>query len=132
MGINNLVGMVRTEKIKRERAKAAGKLFAGMGSAFVVGAGLAAGVLFAAKLGKEVQIHMETRTENIAQTVKNTFQKKAEALKNRAVFATDEVCSVIKDVDRKMEAVKKDMKNGGHEITQDIHETAQTISKELN
>jgi hypothetical protein len=50
-------------------------------------------------------------------------------VKDAAAHATQEVYDVIKDVHGKTEGVKKDIQDGYHEITQDIHKTAENISK---
>jgi len=132
MVIDDLFDKLSKEKIKRERAKTAKRFCAGMGIVAAIGAGIATAVLFAGKSGKEIQISMKNSAESIAETIKDTVQKKAGSVKNGVNYATDEVHRVIKDVDGKIEAVKTEMKDGGHEIKQDMHETAKNISKELN
>jgi gas vesicle protein len=130
MILRDLLDMVSKEKRKKERVKAAQKFAVGMG--VVAAVGVATGILFAPKSGKETREDLKKKSLNIVETIKGTVQKKAETVKDSAAHAAQEVCNVIKDVHGKTEGIKKEIKDGYHEITQDIHKTAENISNELN
>jgi len=130
MIIRDLLDLVRKEKRKRQRVKAAQKFAVGMG--VVAAAGVATGILFAPKSGKEAREDLKEEVVNSVETIKDSFQKKVETVKDSAAHAAQEVRNVIKDVHGKKESVKKDIKDGCHEITQDIDKTAENISNELN
>jgi len=130
MILRDLLDLVSKEKRKKERVKVAQKFAVGMG--VVAAVGVATGILFAPKSGKETREDLKKKALNIGETIKGTVQKKAETVKDSAAHAAQEVCNVIKDVHGKAEGVKKDIKDGYHEITQDIHKTAENISNEFN
>lgn len=130
MIIKDFIGMVNKEKKKREQAEAAKKIAVGMGT--VAAVGIATGILFATKLGKETRKDLKIITENTIGSIKKTAQKKADAVKDSAANVAWKVHNVIEDVNEKTEGVKKDIKDGRNEITQDIHKTVENISNELN
>lgn len=137
MILGDLLDLVNKEKRKKERVKAAQNFAVGMGTAAVVG--VATGMLFAPKSGKEIRGDMKKKAVNTVETIKDTVQKKGEEVKDSAAhtlnYGTDavkEVGNVIKNMQGKTEGVKKDIKEGYHEITKDIHETVENISNELN
>ncbi|MHB8064398.1 MAG: YtxH domain-containing protein [Ruminiclostridium sp.] len=130
MILRKLLDLVNKDKRKKERAKAVQKFAVGISTAAV--AGVAAGILFAPKSGKETRENLKKKAVNTVGTIKDTVEKKAEAVKDSAAHAAQEVSGVIKDVHGKTEGIKKDIKNGYHEITQDIHKTAENISKEID
>ncbi|MFZ3131556.1 MAG: YtxH domain-containing protein, partial [Desulfosporosinus sp.] len=125
----DLVDLVSKEKRKKERVKVAQKLAVGMG--VVAAVSVTTGILFAPKSGKETREYLEKKAVNTVETIKDTVQKKAETVKDSAAHAAKEAYNVIKDVQGKKEIVKKDIKDGHHEMTQDIHKTAEIISNEL-
>jgi len=128
MILRDLLDLVSKEKRRQERVKAAQKFAVGMG--VVAAVGVAIGIIFAPKSGKETRADLKQRAINTVETIKDTVQKKSEAVKDSAAHAAQEVSNVIKDVHGKTEGVKKDIKDGYHEITQDIHKTAENISNE--
>jgi len=130
MILRDLLYSVSKEKRKRERVKAAQKFAVGMG--VVTAVGVATGILFAPKSGKETREDLKKKAVNTVGTIKEIVQKKLGTVKDSAAHAAQEVCNVIKDVHGKTEGVKNDVKDGCHEITQDIHKTAENISNELN
>lgn len=130
MSLSNLLDLVSKEKIKKEREKAARKFAAGMG--IVAVAGVATGMLYAPKSGKETRENMRKKVVNIAKTIKSSVQKKVETAKDSAAHAEQEFSDMIKDVYGKTESVTKEIKGGCQEITQDIYKTAENISTELN
>jgi len=130
MMLRELIDMVSREKRMRERAEATQRFAVGMGVAAVLG--VATGIFFAPNSGKETREDLKKKTIDMIETIKDTVKKKVETAKDSANHAAQEVCNVIKDVHGKTEAVKKDVKDGYDEITQDIHKTAENISNELN
>ena len=130
MILEDLRNLVSKERRRKERLKAARKLAVGMG--VVAAAGVATGMLFAPKSGKETRKILKHKAVNTVETIRDTVRKKAEAAKDSASHTAQEVRDVIKDVHGKMEGVKKDIQDGCHEITQDIHDTAENVSKELS
>ena len=137
MFLRDSLDLVSREKRKNETVKAAQKSAVGMGFVAAVGmgvvaavgvslivaAGVATGILFAPKSGKETREDLKKKAVNTVETIKD---------KVSAHSAQEVVCNVIQNVHGKTEGVKKDIKDGFHEITQDIHKTAENISNELN
>lgn len=74
---------------------------------------------------------LDKEAVNTVKTIQKTVQKQAETAKDSAAHAEQEVSNIIKKVHVKTESVKKEMQDGGHDITQDIHKTAGKISKDL-
>ena len=130
MSMRNLLDLVSKEKIKKEREKAAQKFAVGMGVVATVG--VATGILYAPKSGKETREGLKRKAVSMVESIKETVQKKIDTAKDSAVHAEQEVANIIKDVHEKTEGVKKEIKDGCHEITQDIHKSAENISNELN
>lgn len=130
MSIRSFLDLTSKEKIKKERERAALKFAVGMG--VVATLGVATGILYAPKSGKETREGLKRKSVNIAESIKETVQKKVETVKDSAAHAEQEVSNIIKDVHEKTEGVKKEIKDGCHEISQDIHKTGENISNELN
>jgi len=130
MILNDLIDLVSKEKRKKERVKVAQKLAVGMG--VVAAVSVTTGILFAPKSGKETRECLKKKAVNTVETIKDTIQKKAETVKDSAAHAAKEAYNVIKDVQGKKEIVKKDIKDDYHEMTQDIHKTAEIIPNEFN
>lgn len=129
MILNDLLDLVGKEKRKKERVKAAQRFAVGMG--VVAAVSVTTGILFAPKSGKETREDFKKKAVNTVETIRNTVQKKAETVKDSAAHAAKVAYNVIKDVHEKTESVKKDIKDGYHEMTQDIDKTAEIISNEL-
>jgi len=119
---------------EKERVKAAQKLAVGMG--VVAAAGGATGIIFAPKSGKETREDLKKEAINSVETIKDTVQKKAATVKDSTAHASQELCKKYvmssKKFMKKGQAVKNDIKDSYHEITQDIHKTAENISDEFN
>ena len=130
MILRDLLDLVSKEKRRQERVKTARKFAIGMG--FVAALGVATGVVFAPKSGKETRKELKTIAVNTVENIRDTVQKKAETVKDSAAHAAQEVSNVIKDVHGKTEGLKKDIVDGSHEIILDIHKTAENISNGLN
>lgn len=130
MLIKDILDMVNKEKRKRDRADAIQKLAVGMG--VVVAVSVASGILLAPKSGKETREDLKKKAIDAVEIIRDTIRTKAETVKDSAVHAVQEAGSVIKNVHGKTEGVKKDMKDGCHEIAQDIGKTMENISDELN
>lgn len=129
MIIKELIGNIGKEKKRKERVKAAQKLAVVMGAAAAVG--MATGLLLAPKSGKETREEFKKKAVNTIEDIKDTVQKKAEAVKDSTTHAAKDVRNFIKDVHGKKEGVEKDIKNGLHELKQDINETAEDIANEI-
>jgi gas vesicle protein len=130
MILRDLLDLVSKEKRRQERVKAAQKFAVGMG--VVAAVGVATGIIFAPKSGKETRADLKQKAINTLETIKDTFQKKSEMVKDSAADAAQEVSNVIKEVHGKTERVKKDIKDGYHEVTQDIDKTVENILNEPN
>jgi gas vesicle protein len=128
MFLEDSLDLVSKEKRKNESVKAAQKFAV----AAVATVGVATGILFAPKSGKETREDLKEKAVNTVETIKDTVQKKAEAVKDSAADAAQKASNAIKDVHGKAEGVKKDIKGGFHDLKQDIHKTAENISNELN
>ena len=69
---------------------------------------------------------------NKEDAIQNAIQEKAETMKGSAVHAAQEAGNCVKEVHEKSQGVIEDMKDGRHEILQDMHKTADNISEEFN
>jgi gas vesicle protein len=114
MTIRHLLEMVNKDKRKKERVKAALEITIGMGIATALG--VAIGVLIAPKSGKETREDLKIKVEHTVEAIKDKVHEKSELVKDTASFAAQELGKVIKDVRGKTEDVRKDIKEGGHEI----------------
>jgi gas vesicle protein len=130
MILRDLQDLISRDKRKTESLKTAKTLVVGITIAAALG--LAAGMLFALKSGKDTREDMKKRAVNTVENIKGTVYKKAETVHDSAAHAVQEVSNVIENLHGKTEDVKKDIRDGRHEITQDIHKTAENISKEFN
>ncbi|HWP96058.1 MAG TPA: YtxH domain-containing protein [Syntrophomonadaceae bacterium] len=101
MILRDLLDLVSNEKRKRERVKTAQKFAVGMGVVAVVG--IATGIFFAPKSGKETREDLGKSAVSTVAAIKDTVQQKTETVKNSAALAAQEVCNVIKDVHEKTE-----------------------------
>jgi gas vesicle protein len=117
MILRNLLDLVSKEKRKKERVKAVQKFAVGIGA--VAAVGVATGILFAPKSGKETREDLKKKAVYTVETIKDTVRKKAETVKDSAAHAAQEVRNVMKVVHGKTEGVKKDIKDGFHEITKE-------------
>ena len=129
MILKDLQDLVNKENKKKERAMAVQKFVIGMG--VVAALGVATGILFALKSGKETRQDLKNKAANTVETFKDTVQKKAEFVNDSAVHAAHEISNVIKDFHGKTTGVKREINEGYHDIAEDIHKTAENISNEL-
>jgi methyl-accepting chemotaxis protein len=72
------------------------------------------------------------KTVNKEDEIQNSIHEKAEAVKDSAVHAAREAGDFVKDVHEKTQGVVEDMRDGLHEISRDMHETADNISEGFN
>ncbi|MCM1567698.1 YtxH domain-containing protein [Dehalobacter sp. 4CP] len=70
MIFKDLLLLVNKEKRERERVKAAQKIAVGMGAAVAVG--VATGILFAPKSGKETRRNIKNNAINAVESIKDT------------------------------------------------------------
>ena len=82
MIMRDLLDLAGKEKRRKERVKAVQKCAIGMG--IVVTVGVATGILFAPKSGKETRENMKNKAVNTVETIKDTVKNKAKAVKNKA------------------------------------------------
>ncbi len=130
MIIRDFIDLVNKEKRKRERAEAAKKFAVGMGT--LAAAGIATGIVFYSKLGKETREDMKNKVEKTIENIKDAAHKKVEAAKDSAAHKAQDVRNAIDDVNETTDDVKKHIKDGHNRITQDIHKTVDNISDDLN
>lgn len=76
MILRDLLDLVSKEKRKRARVKAVQKFAVGMG--VVAAVGVATGILFAPKSGKETLEDLKKKAVNTVETIKDKVQKKVE------------------------------------------------------
>lgn len=74
---------------------------------------------------------MKKKAVNALETIKDTVQKRVVKVKDSVDHAAQDARNVIKDVHGKTKGVKKDIQDGCHEITLDIHKTVKNISNGL-
>jgi gas vesicle protein len=113
MILKDLLELINKEKRRKERVKAARKFAIGMGVVATVG--VATGIVFAPKSGKETREDLKNIAVTTVETVKERVQKKAETVKHSAANAAQEVLNVVKDIHEKAEGVKKHNKDGHNE-----------------
>ena len=129
MIIKDLIDMAGKDKKKKQRAQNAKKLAAGIGIAATVG--VAAGVLLAPKAGKETRKDIIDKAEDVVESTKEIAHKKVEFVKDSASHAAHEIKGVLKDAHIKKDAVRKDVKEGHHEVAHDISKTVDKIAEDL-
>jgi len=129
MIIKDLLEMAGKDKKKKQRAKNAKKLAAGIGIAATVG--VAAGVLLAPKAGKETRQDIMDKAEDVVETTKEIAHKKVEFVKDSASQAAHEIKGVIKGAHIKKDAVRKDIKEGHREVARDIEKATDKIAEDL-
>jgi gas vesicle protein len=130
MCLKDSTAVVSQEESKMERLNAAQRITGGMCVLAVVG--VAIGILFAPKSGKETRKELKNRTVNTIETIKDLAQKKVGMVKCCASNVAQEVSNTIQDAKEKTEDINKDIEEGYQDIKQDIHRTAENISKDLN
>jgi len=130
MDFKDLLVLTSKKKSKKESVSDVKKLALGMGIAAAIG--VAAGILFAPKSGKETRKALVKKTVNSVEKVNDSIQEQADIVKDSAAAATKEICDGIKDVNGKAESIKKVIKGGSHQISKSIHKTSKSISKELD
>lgn len=96
---------------------------------------VATGIIYAPKSGNNKREYLVNNALNHVETVNSTVQNKVEMVKDFAIYASQEVSEVIKDVHGTTEDVLKDLKDGSYrkdssyKIAQDIiHKNAQNAT----
>ena len=130
MSLRDLFDLVNKEKRERSKVKAAQKIAVGVSIAATVG--IATGILLAPKAGKETREDIKKKVGDTVETIKDTVHKKVDAVKETTTQAAQDVNHAIHGVHGKGLRIKKDMKDGLHNIEQDIEKTAEKISDEIN
>ncbi|MFA6008175.1 MAG: YtxH domain-containing protein [Candidatus Shapirobacteria bacterium] len=89
MYINNLLDMVNRKRRNEERAKTAMKFAVGMGIAATIG--LAKGILYAPKSGKETREDLKKKAADTLEVIRAKVRSKAEVLKDTTARAAAEL-----------------------------------------
>ena len=89
MFFNDLLDMVNRKKRDEMRAKTALKFAVGMGIAATIG--LAKGILYAPKSGKETRDELKKKAADAVETIKGKVRIKTEALKGTTVRAAQKL-----------------------------------------
>jgi len=129
MMIKEMFDMIGKEKRRKQRVQNAKRLAIGIGAAAT--AGLAAGILFAPKSGKETRKDIMDKTKEVAENTKEAIGKNARALKESAAEAVQGISDVLKDAHEKKTAVGEDLKEGSRDAAKVIHETSDKIAEDL-
>jgi gas vesicle protein len=93
MFLGDLLDMVNKKKREEERAKTAMKFAIGMGIAATIG--LARGILYAPRSGKETRENLEKKAAEVLETVKAKVKDKAKALKNTTIHTARDVHDAV-------------------------------------
>ena len=110
MILRDLLDSVNKEKREKNRLKVIRKFALGVG--VIATAGVATGILFAPKSGKEMRDDLKKKAVGTIETIKATARKEVEMVKDSANCAAKEGCDVMKGVNGKAECVKKDIMEG--------------------
>ncbi len=129
MFLRDLQDILGNERRKRERAETIQKFAFGMGVMAVLG--VATGILFAPKPGKETRKELREKAANTAEIIKDNVQEKMVTIKDSVANVAQETNAAIKNVQGRTEDIKKDLKDGSHEIKKDVQKTAKKVSDEL-
>lgn len=128
-----LLDLISQEKRRKDRSKAV-QIFA-VGNYFIAVVSVATGIIFAPKSGNNKREYLANNAVNTVETINSTVQNKVEMVKDFAIYASQEVSDVIKDVHGTTESVLKDLKDGrfrkdsSYKIAQDIiHKNAQNAT----
>lgn len=128
MSIKDLTDMIGKGSRKKQRAKDAKIMAAGIGAAAV--AGVAAGILLAPKAGKETREDIKNKAAEVVDTTKEVVQDKAEHVKEAAVHVAEEIGDVIKEAKNKRSAkaaFKKEVNEEVAEVEKKIEDAAKVI-----
>ena len=93
MFFNDLLDMVNRKKREDERAKTALKFAVGMGIAAAIG--LARGILFAPKSGKETREALKKKAADTMEVFRDKVRTKTEALKGTTLHAARKLQDTI-------------------------------------
>jgi gas vesicle protein len=93
MFFNDFLDMVNRKKRDEERAKTALKFAVGMGIAATIG--LARGILFAPKSGKETREALKKKASETVEVIRNKVKTKAEVLKGTTRHAAQKLEAAI-------------------------------------
>lgn len=98
----------------------------------IAAVGIASGILFATKSGKEARDNMSKKVIDTVENLKEKIQRNADVVRNSEVHTAQKMSDAIKNMDGKAENVKKDIQDGYSEIAGHIQKTADKISKDYN
>lgn len=118
MILRDLLDVLSKERRRKEKIKAVQNIAVGIG--IVTAMGVATGVLFAPKSGRETRENMKIKAANTVETIKDTIQKKAEIMKESADHAAQGISNVIKDIHVKAEGLKEDIHTKKEKISNEI------------
>lgn len=103
----NLRDVIGQERREQERAESMQRLALGMGIMAILG--VATGILFAPKSGKETRREVREKAVDTAEMIKDTVQDKIEMMKDAVADTYQETSEAIKETQEKVESVKKDV-----------------------
>ena len=129
MIIREMFEMIGKEKRRKQRIQNAKTLAIGISAA--AAAGLAAGILFAPKSGKETRKDIKEKAKEVVDNTKDAAVKNARALKESAAEAVQGISDVLKDAHEKKVAVDEALKEGSRDVSKVIHETSEKIAEDL-
>lgn len=93
MYFNNLLDLVSRKRRNEERAKTAMKFAIGMGIAATIG--LAKGILYAPKSGKETREDLKKKAADTLEVIREKVRTKAEVLKGTTARAAQELQNAL-------------------------------------
>lgn len=110
MIMRDIENLLNKEKRKRERVKTA-KYAVGyaVGMVAVAAAGVAIGIIFSPKSGKEIREHINKKSAAAVETIKDKIQKKEETVEDSMAHIVKDLGKDIKDVHEKTKGIKKDI-----------------------
>lgn len=124
--INDFNDLIRKRKRKIKTVKATKNFLVGMG---IVAAAI--GILLISKLKKR-SVNMKRENSNNVEKIKNTIEAETETMKDSVAHVNIEIDKAIKDVHKKSDNIKEDIKDGLYKTKKDIHKTVKNVSKELD
>jgi gas vesicle protein len=129
MVFKGLLDSINKEKKRKQTIQSVQQIAVGAGIvALAAAAGVATGVLIAPKSGKETRDDMKDKVLSFNDTV----QRKTDSFKKSAVESAQAVGNAIKDIHGKAIDVKKDIKDGLEDVSNDVRNTSGHIVNEFN
>ena len=93
MILGDFLDLINKDKREKERIRTAQRFAVGIG--VVAAVGVATGIVFAPKSGKQTREDLKKKAEKTVETIKKSAQKSAESVKTSAEHAEQKVSNVI-------------------------------------